>query len=134
MTQAPMLPRNVSARHLALAALSLMLAPMLAACTPTQDDSEYVGGLIEMTDQDYISTTGFPGEAVSVWGGRDLADGTRLQRVQFDPSLVTAEQIAAAPAILCAGVGLSLLSSQVRAPDADDLDIPGTKVVAAICK
>ncbi len=105
---------------------------VLSACVQT--DPESMGGIIETTDDMSIADTGFPFTAVMSHRLATQADGTTLSAVQFDAALATPDMIAAAPAALCAGVELSLVSSREVAPTLDDLDIAGSRVIEAICK
>lgn len=114
-------------RHAGLLALVA-----LSACVPS--NPETTGGIIEMTDEMSIADIGFPVAAVISQRLASQDDGTTLSAVQYDTALATPEMIAAAPAALCAGVELSLVSSRQFAPTSDYLDITGSMVIEAICK
>jgi hypothetical protein len=105
----------------------------LSACAqPATEEVE--GGIIEMTDADYIAWTGFPKQAVYLVGSRKLEDGRTESRVQFLTSAVTPAQIEAAPATQCAhDDGRSVVSSRIDPPGPED-DIPGTQIMTVICE
>jgi hypothetical protein len=58
---------------------ALVAALALAACV--QADPETVGGVIEMTDADYLAAYGLPGDAIIMTSGRKNDDGTYTEAV-----------------------------------------------------
>ncbi len=88
------------------------------------------------TDEMSIAATGFPNAAIISQDGYSApeADGTTHKFVQFDTTLATPAQIAAAPAALCASQELTLVSSQIVAPGPDDFQAEDSMFVRAICQ
>jgi hypothetical protein len=111
----------------------LLLAILcLTACVGANPETE--GGIIETTDEMSLASTGFPVAAVASERLAQQDDGSTLSAVQYDTALATPAMIAAAPAALCAGVGLGLVSSRNIAPPPDYIDSPGSMVIEATCK
>ena len=119
---------------LAVKRASLLLGTLCLAACVGGANQETEGGIIETTDEMSIANTGFPLTAVASQRLADLGDGTTLSAVQYDTALATPAMIAAAPAALCEGIDLGLVSSRNIIPTPDYFALPGFMVIEAICK